>query len=92
MSWKSTIDITREEAIRLIIARANTVDSLSNETLGSILIGMGYGDNQGLQHYGHNFRVTGISPSKLPKYEEEFDDWDDYDDYDYDDLYDDDEM
>lgn len=54
MGWKSTISLTRSNAISLIIERANNA---SNEELEEILELVGYGDNSDLTLYGHNFKV-----------------------------------
>lgn len=58
MGWKSTMDITREEAIRLIMNRALSAHSLTDHELADMLEFMGYGDNQELPYYGYNFYVT----------------------------------
>lgn len=57
MGWKSTIDITREEAIRLIFERLSNVHTLSNDELGDLLESVGYGDTVGIGYYGFNFNV-----------------------------------
>lgn len=57
MGWKSTKEIDREEAIELIYERIAEVGGLSNEELGEILEGIGYGDDRKLPYYGYNFNV-----------------------------------
>ncbi len=54
MSWKSTIYITREEALDLMSKR--TLNP-TNEELSDILEGCGYGDEINLPHYGKNFII-----------------------------------
>lgn len=58
MGWKSTVDISRDEAIRLIHKRLNNIDELSNEELSEMLGSIGYGDDVGLKYLGCNFYVT----------------------------------
>ena len=55
MGWKSSVEITRQEAINLIISN---IYRLSNEELGVGLEGLGFGDNPNLPHYGSNFSIT----------------------------------
>lgn len=59
MGWKSTIDITRQTAIDLILAMADRsiYENMTNEELADIVDGLGYGDNIDLPYYGHNFLV-----------------------------------
>lgn len=59
MGWKSIKDISREEAIELILKAQNSIDfnSMSNGELENILYGYGYGDDINLPHYGYNFSV-----------------------------------
>lgn len=54
MGWKSTVDITREKAIELIMAR---IMFSSNRELSNALDALGYGDNTDLPYYGCNFWV-----------------------------------
>lgn len=53
MGWKYTKDITKQEAIDLIIGN---IDTLSNEELGVVMASM-FGDNPNLPYYGANFSV-----------------------------------
>lgn len=55
MGWKSTKQITRKEAITLIISRA--MDA-SNQELALALENLGYGEDLELPHYGCNFNVV----------------------------------
>lgn len=57
MGWKSTMDITREEAIRLIMNRAMFVHTFTDQELVNMVESMGYGDNKELPYYGHNFNI-----------------------------------
>ena len=54
MGWKSTIDITREEAIELILRQ---ITSANNNELSNMLENLGFGDNSDLPYYGNNFYV-----------------------------------
>ena len=58
MGWKSTIDISRDKAIKLIHKRLNDIDELSNDDLSLMLEAIGYGDNTDLKYYGCNFYIT----------------------------------
>lgn len=58
MGWKSTIDITRIEAKRLIIQKLATLDGLTNKELEDMVEELGYGDDTNLQYYGYNFNVV----------------------------------
>jgi hypothetical protein len=69
MGWKSTIEITREEAIRLIQKRTldEVLQVMSNKELELIVEGMGYGDNPDWKYFGHNFFVV----NEIKEYEDE---------------------
>jgi len=56
MGWKSTKDITKEEAVGLITKRL--VSDLSNRELENMVISLGYGDDPNLEYYGYNFIIT----------------------------------
>lgn len=58
MGWKSTRDIEKSEAIRLIFERLLQVHTLSNDELSDILEALGYGDDINLPYYGYNFWVV----------------------------------
>lgn len=55
MGWKSTMDITRDEAIRLIVDRAY---SCTDGELSEALEALGFGDNTSLPYCGYNFNVV----------------------------------
>jgi hypothetical protein len=59
MGWKSTLDLSREDAIRLIMAAQTRTpfDEMTNNELEEQLYAYGYGDNTDLPHYGYNFMV-----------------------------------
>lgn len=54
MGWKSTVDISRKTAIELI---QEHLLKASNKELEEAVESIGYGDNQDLPYYGHNFIV-----------------------------------
>ena len=58
MGWKSTVDITRDEAIRLIFTKLSYTYKMSNSELEDMVESLGYGDDTHLPYYGHNFNVT----------------------------------
>ena len=60
MSWKSTVDITKKEAIRLIFIKMAEVHTMSEKELGEALEILGYGDDPKLPYYGHNFNVLDL--------------------------------
>ena len=59
MGWKSTKNISRDEAISLIQSRLqyDILHRMTNKELEEIVEGMGFGENPDLLHYGHNFLV-----------------------------------
>jgi hypothetical protein len=61
MGWKSTVDITREQAIALAIKElSNKITKLyymSDTELEDLLEEIGYGDTQGMEYFGHNFNI-----------------------------------
>ena len=59
MGWKSTIEITRKEAIQAIISSLDKTayDEMSNEELEDIMYQMGIGDDIDKPYYGHNFTI-----------------------------------
>lgn len=57
MGWKSTKQITRDKAIKLI---ENRLCDATNEELGNALESLGYGDEPDLKYYGCNFWVFSI--------------------------------
>lgn len=54
MGWKSTKNISRHEAISLLVKR---IPDMTDEDLGRALVAVGYGDNDDLEYYGFNFSV-----------------------------------
>jgi hypothetical protein len=58
MGWKSTIDISRTEAKRLIIQKLAMLDELTNRELEDMVEELGYGDDTNLNYYGYNFNVV----------------------------------
>ena len=60
MGWKSTIDITKKEAIRLIFTKMAEVHCMSEKELGETLEALGYGEDTKLPYYGHNFNVIDV--------------------------------
>lgn len=54
MGWKSTISITREEAMELLLSR---IINCSDKELENALESLGFGDNVDLPYYGHNFMI-----------------------------------
>ena len=58
MGWKSTIDITRAEAKRLILQKLVNLDQMSDRELADMVEELGYGEEVGLVYYGYNFIVT----------------------------------
>jgi hypothetical protein len=59
MGWKSTIDITRREAINAIISCIDRTpfDEMSNEELEDMMYGLGIGDDINKPYFGHNFSI-----------------------------------
>lgn len=57
MGWKSTIEITREKAIKLLEERLKYWH-ISNNTLACLLENAGYGEDENLPYYGHNFIIV----------------------------------
>ena len=60
MGWKSTIDITRNQAIRAIIEciEKKSYDKMSNEELEDMMYQLGIGDDTDKPYYGYNFNIT----------------------------------
>lgn len=58
MGWKSTIDITREEAIKAIVEKMAILHDKTNLELEEMLEDHGFGDDTSLRWYGHNFIIT----------------------------------
>lgn len=60
MGWKSTIEISREEAIRLIQSKLSDerLSKLLNRDIEYMMEDMGFGDNPDWEYFGHNFFVV----------------------------------
>lgn len=58
MGWKSTINISRAEAVKLIMQKLITLEGLTNKELENMLEELGYGDDANLQYFGYNFNVV----------------------------------
>ena len=57
MGWKSTINITRGEAIKSIVEQMITLDDKTNKELEDMLEDYGFGNDSKLKWYGYNFIV-----------------------------------
>lgn len=59
MGWKSTIDLTRREAIEAIMKAMDKTpfDDMSNEELEHMMYGLDIGDHLDKPYYGHNFTI-----------------------------------
>jgi len=59
MSWKSTIDITRAQAIEAIMKSIDHTpyDSMSNEQLEEVMNMLEIGDDINKPYFGHNFNI-----------------------------------
>lgn len=60
MGWKSSIEITRKEAIIAIIkSQEETLyDQMSNEQLEEMMSRLDIGDDPNKPYYGYNFIIT----------------------------------
>ena len=62
MGWKSTVDITREQAISLatkeLAKKIAETYTMSDTELEDFLEELGYGETQGMEYFGHNFRIV----------------------------------
>ena len=69
MGWKSTIDISREEAIKLIQSKMSdeVFKSMPNRDIEYMMEDMGFGDNPDWEYFGHNFFVV----NEVKEYENE---------------------
>ena len=59
MGWKSTIDITRAEAIRVIMESLDKTpyDEMSDDELKDLMYGLGIGDDVDKPYYSYNFNI-----------------------------------
>lgn len=60
MGWKSTINITRERAIDLILSRLDrsVYDNMTDSEIEEMLYKLGFGDETNLPYFGYNFNIT----------------------------------
>jgi hypothetical protein len=60
MKFKTTIEISRDEAIRLIKSKMEfeITRNMLNKDLEYMVEDMGFGDNPDWEYYGHNFFVV----------------------------------
>jgi hypothetical protein len=59
MGWKSTIDITRDQAINAILrSMPNSFEELSNAELKDMMYKLGIGDDLEKPYYGYNFNIV----------------------------------
>lgn len=59
MGWKSTIEITRKEAIQAIISSLDKTpyDEMTNEQLEDMMYQLDIGDDVNKPYYGYNFII-----------------------------------
>ena len=57
MGWKSTLTITRDDALSAIMSQMAKLHMKSNSELESMMRDM-FGDDVDLPYYGHNFEVV----------------------------------
>jgi len=59
MGWKSTINLTRKEAIQAIMQSLEETpyDKMSNEELERLMYKLNIGDELHLPYFGHNFSI-----------------------------------
>ena len=59
MGWKSTLEITRRDAIMAIVQAMDKTpyDEMTNEELEQKMYDLNIGDELGLPYFGHNFTV-----------------------------------
>lgn len=60
MGWKSTMTITRRQAIAAIMQAIDKTpyDDMTNEQLEDMMDGLGIGEDFDKPYYGHNFTVV----------------------------------
>ena len=64
MGWKSTITLTRREAITAIRQCLETYETKSNFELEEIMYDLGIGDDPNKPYFGHNFEIVDNDESK----------------------------
>jgi hypothetical protein len=59
MGWKSTIELTRREAINVIMESLDKTpyDEMTNEELEDMMYGLNIGDDINKPYFGHNFTI-----------------------------------
>ena len=57
MGWKSTTDITREDAILELINEFMKITNKSDKEIEEMLYTFGFGDNPDLKWFGYNFNI-----------------------------------
>ena len=59
MGWKSTIFLTRKDAINAIMASLDKTpyDEMTNEELENVMYELEIGDDTEKPYYGHNFTI-----------------------------------
>lgn len=59
MGWKSTIEITRKDAIQAIISSLDQTpyDEMTNEQLEVLMYELDIGDDLNKPYYGYNFTI-----------------------------------
>ncbi len=59
MSWKSTLDLTRKQALQAIMVALDKTpyDDMTNEELEGMMDELGIGDDENLPYYGYNFII-----------------------------------
>lgn len=62
MGWKSTITVTRRQAIQAIVQVIDKTpyDEMTNEELSDMMYQLGIGEDVGKPYYGHNFIVDDV--------------------------------
>jgi len=60
MGWKSTINLTRSQAITAILStiKKTPYDNMTNDELTNIMYGLDMGDDTDKPYYGHNFNIV----------------------------------
>lgn len=61
MGWKSTIEITREDAINAILEtlkQKSVYHRMSNEELERVMYNLGIGDDIDKSYFGYNFEIV----------------------------------
>lgn len=69
MGWKSTVEISRDEVIELILLKVgvDVLNKMSNRDLENMVESLGFGDNIDLPYFGHNFYVVNNKEKDNPQ-------------------------